>query len=254
MTASTGMDGTADGAHVRDAIRAEFIRERGYWRPWTETLLREHPAFLQGYARYAGHPARHGPLGERMVELIYVALDASGSHLFEAGVRTHMARAIELGVRPAELFDVLHLVAAQGLDGVTQGAALLAEECGMGGMGGDRTGKRADADADPLSALAALDPAYAAAVRDFLALPSPGAGLTDAEKCLLRVALAACFTAHHPQALRQHLRAGLALGLPPAALLQAIQLGAHLAVHGTALGAQVYASLAGAGQADTDSP
>ncbi len=218
----------------RAEIRAEFIRERGYWRPWTDTLLREHPAFLRAYAAYAGHPARCGPLSERMIELIYVALDASASHLFEPGLRTHMARALELGVRPAELFDVLHLVATQGLDGVTQAATMLAEECG------------ADADSagnDALAALRALDQDYAGAVQAFLSVPAPGQGLSDAERCLLRVALASCFTAHHPHALRQHLREGLRLGAQPAELLQAIQLGAHLAVHGTAMGAQVYASL-----------
>lgn len=226
---------TAPSEIDRAAIQAEFERERGYWRPWAATMLREHPAFVRAYARYAGHPARHGPLSERLVELIYVALDASGSHLFEPGLRTHMARALALGVGPAELFDVLHLVAAQGLDGVTQAAALLAEECGLA--------QDSDATGDAMSALRALDPDYAAAAQEFLALPSPGDGLSDAEKCLIRVALAACFTAHHPEALRQHLRSGLQLGLQRAELLQAIQLGAHLAVHGTALGAQVYASL-----------
>lgn len=224
----------------RAAIQAEFERERGYWRPWAATVLREHPALLRAYARYAGHPARHGPLSERQIELIYIALDASASHLFEPGLRTHMARALQLGVRPAEVFDVLHLVAAQGLDGVTQAAALLAEECGLadGGDGGD------GGDSTALSALQALDPDYAACVQEFLALPSPGEGLSATDKSLLQVALAACFTAHHPEALRQHLRTGLQRGLPPAELLQAIQLGAHLAVHGTALGAQVYESLA----------
>ena len=215
----------------REAIRADFIRQRGYWRPWTETLLQEHPALVQAYARYAGHPAAHGPLSERQIELLYIALDASGSHLFEPGLRTHLARALAVGVRPAEVFETLHLVAAQGLDGVTQGAALLAELCGQ------------PPDDDPLLTLRRLDPAYAQAVQDFVALPGPPEGLAPDDRHLIRVALAACFTAHHPGALRHHLQQGLQAGLTPAALLQAIQLGAHLAVHGTALGAQVYASL-----------
>lgn len=217
-----------------DAIRADFIRQRGYWRPWTETLLQEHPRLVKAYARYAGHPAAHGPLSERQIELIYIALDTSGSHLFEPGLRTHMARALAVGVRPAEVFETLHLVAAQGLDGVTQGAALLAELCG------ETPGARAD---DALAALRHLDPAYAQAVQDFLQLPGPPGGLSPDDRGLIRVALAACFTAHHPGALRHHLQQGLQAGLTPAALLQAIQLGAHLAVHGTALGAQVYATL-----------
>ncbi len=228
----------------REAIKAAFLRERGYWRRWVETLLRERPRFVQAYADYAGHPARTGPLSARMVELLYVALDASGSHLFEAGLRTHMAKALEAGATSADLFDVLHLVAAQGLEAVVQAAAILAEETGAtGAVPMPATSPEGD---DPLALLARLDPAFAAVVRDFLdvdALRDAGPGLTPTEQCLVRIALNACFTAHNPSALRQHIRHGLASGLTAAEMLQAIQLGAHLAVHGTALGAQVAETL-----------
>ncbi|MGE8619456.1 MAG: carboxymuconolactone decarboxylase family protein, partial [Achromobacter spanius] len=69
-----------------DAIKSRFIAARGYWRPWTETMLRANPAFLSYYADYAGYPARTGPLTPRMVELVYVALDASATHLYAAGL------------------------------------------------------------------------------------------------------------------------------------------------------------------------
>ncbi len=62
MTPGTDID--------RAAIQAEFERERGYWRPWTATLLREHPNWVRAYARYAGHAARHGPLSERLVDAL----------------------------------------------------------------------------------------------------------------------------------------------------------------------------------------
>lgn len=225
----------------RAAIKAAFIRERGYWRPWVDTLLRERPRFVQAYADYAGHPARTGPLSARMVELLYVALDASGSHLFEAGLRTHMAKALESGATRVDVFDVLHLVCAQGLEAVVQAAVILAEESRARPAATCVAGSD-----DPLAALAQLDPAFAAVVREFLnvdTLRESGPGLTPAEQCLVRIALNACFTAHQPAALRQHLRQGLTLGLSTPEMLQAIQLGAHLAVHGTALGAQVAESL-----------
>lgn len=220
----------------REAIKAAFIRERGYWRPWVETLLRERPRFVQAYADYAGHPVRTGPLSARMVELIYVALDASGSHLFEAGLRTHMAKALEAGATPADLFDVLHLVAAQGLEAVVQAATILAEETGAPPASSD----------GPLACLERLDPGFASVVREFLdvdALRDAGPGLTPGEQGLVRIALNACFTAHNPPALRQHIRQGLDLGLTTAEMLQTVQLGAHLAVHGTALGAQMFEAL-----------
>lgn len=74
-----------------EEIKAYFIEKRGYWRPWTEALLKNNPSFLKKYADYAGYPVSIGCLSQRMVELIYVALDASATHLYEAGLRTHLA-------------------------------------------------------------------------------------------------------------------------------------------------------------------
>lgn len=219
----------------RETIRAEFVRERGYWRPWTDTVLRERPEFLREYARYAGYPARTGPMSDRMVELTYVALDASASHLFESGLRTHMGKALECGATPADVFDVLHLVAIQGLEAVRQAAAIFAQETSPSLMAEDAV--------DPMTLLERLDPGYAEVVRALLDASGPDQGLSPAEKCLVHIALNACFTAHNTPALRHHIRQGLSLGLSTGHMLQAIQLGAHLSVHGTALGAQVYESL-----------
>ena len=58
------------------------------------------------------------------------------------------------------------------------------------------------------------------------------------------VVLHACFTAFHAGAVRQLITTALSQGVEEAALLQAIQLGAHLSVQGAALGADVFRSLA----------
>ena len=235
---------------LTDAARAQikdyFIAQRGYWRPWTETMLRVSPGFVQQYARYAGHPARTGPLSERMVELIYVALDASSSHLFESGLHTHMKRALEVGATEADIFDVLHLVAVQGVASVGQAADILAEL--IGGAEGPALDEQLQARIDRLgpahalrlASLARLDPGYAQVLLDFIEQGRPAAGLSDAERSLVQLALHACFTAFNPVAVRQIVATALSQGLRSAELLQAIQLGAHLAVHGTALGAKVF--------------
>ena len=70
-------------------LKDAFIRARGYWRPWTEGLLRLDPEFLATYARYGGYPAETGPLSRKMCELIYVALDGSATHLFRSGLALH---------------------------------------------------------------------------------------------------------------------------------------------------------------------
>ena len=235
----------------RARIKAYFMAERGYWRPWTETMLEACPGFVQQYARYAGHPARSGPLTERMVELIYVALDTSSSHLFEAGLHTHMKRALEVGASRADIFDVLHLVAVQGIAHVCQATDILAEfvelpdAAVVDGPLQARIDTLARPHALPLAAMARLDPGYTKVLLDFVERGRPGAGLTAPERTLVQLALHACFTAFNRDAIRQLVPAALAQGLVAAELLQAIQMGAHLAVHGTALGTNVFRELQG---------
>ncbi|MBS0450647.1 MAG: carboxymuconolactone decarboxylase family protein [Proteobacteria bacterium] len=242
------MNAAADTERAR--IKALFIAERGYWRPWTETMLQACPGFVEQYARYAGYPARTGPLTERMVELIYVALDSSSSHLFEAGLHTHMKRALEVGATQADIVDVLHLVAVQGVASVGQAAQIVAELAGpLHAPGIDaslqaRIDRLGAAHALQLRALAQLDPGYAKVLLDFIEQGRPGeTGLAEAERSLVQLALHACFTAFNPDAVRQIVATALTQGLSPAELTQAIQLGAHLAVHGSALGAKVLQSL-----------
>ena len=243
-------DGGSDAARAQ--IKAFFIAERGYWRPWTETMLDACPGFVQQYARYAGYPARTGPLTERTVELIYVALDTSSSHLFESGLHTHMKRALEVGATQADIFDVLHLVAVQGVAGVCQAADILAEFTGSAEAAAidERLQLRIDrlgsAHALALNAVARLDPGYAEVLLDFVEQGRPGAGLSPAERSLVQLALHACFTAFNPGAIRQIVATALSQGLTAAELLQAIQLGGHLAVHGTALGVDAFRQMSGA--------
>lgn len=244
---NTQPDGVGDAGRAQ--TKAFFIAERGYWRPWTETMLGVCPGFVEQYARYAGYPARTGPLTRRMVELIYVALDASSSHLFESGLHTHMKGALDAGASQADIFDVLHLVAVQGVAAVCQATDILAEFIDAGpadeatavaGTLQARMARLGPAHALTLASVARLDPGYAEVLLDFVEQGRPEAGLTPAERSLVQLALHACFTAFNPDAVRRIVATALAQGLAPAELLQAIQLGAHLAVHGTALGANVF--------------
>jgi alkylhydroperoxidase/carboxymuconolactone decarboxylase family protein YurZ len=241
------MNPTEAGADAqREEIKALFITERGYWREWTDTMLQVSPGFVRQYARYAGYPARTGPLTPRMVELIYVGLDASSSHLFESGLHTHMKRALEVGATQDEIFDVLHLVAVQGVASVCQASDILAELAGTDTSRAldEKLQARIDqlgpAHALSLAGVARLDAGYTEALLDFVEQGRPGSGLSAPERSLVQLALHACFTAFNADAVRQIVTTALAQGLTSAELQQAIELGAHLAVHGTALGARVF--------------
>lgn len=227
-------------------IKDKFIAARGYWRPWTDTILNLHPAFLERYADYAGQPARKGPLSPRMVELVYVALDASSAHMYGPGLTTHLKGALNAGATPFDVLDVLHLVAMQGLEAVYAGTAILAEELGAqkpdnsqsnGVPIGDEFKAAHPVAASLIEDLARFDAEYAQVVMDFIEFGGTGKGLSDNERLLVQIALNACFTAFNPAAMRLHIRAALNKGIPASEILQVIQLGAHLSVHGTALGA-----------------
>src|SRR3989442_99263 len=87
------MELTAKQQKLKDA----YVKARGYWKAWTEGLLRINPDFLDTYARYGGYAAQNGPLSELMCEFIYIALDGSATHLFDSGLRMHMNMALERG-------------------------------------------------------------------------------------------------------------------------------------------------------------
>ncbi|OWU84523.1 hypothetical protein ATO6_12665 [Oceanicola sp. 22II-s10i] len=226
----------------QEAVKARFIEDRGYWRPWCDTLLEIDPGFLTAYSGYAAYPARNGPLSGRMVELIYVAADTSATHLFQPGLLTHLVKAREEGATVADVLDVLSIVATQGLDAVYAGAAILAEEAGIAPSDvlpaplSDRIASQPAIPPAAAQVLARLDRGYLDAVLDLLSHRGTDGGLSSGEKALIRIALAGCFTGYDAVALRQAIRCALDAGVSPAEVLQAIQQGAHLSVHGTSLG------------------
>lgn len=230
------------------ALKQKFVAARGYWRDWTEFLLKHDPKFLDFYARYGGHAAATGPLAPKLVELLYVALDASSTHLFRSGLVLHIRLALKNGASVREILDVLRLATAQGLHGTLAGVEILAEELAAAGKG--------PAVAESLSAAqAALRERYVAqrgewpAYCDWLVRHDPeflslicemndfdGEGLDEASRLCIEIALASCFTGYSESALRSAIRRGIGAGLVEDAILQVLQMTAHLGVHSFSLG------------------
>jgi alkylhydroperoxidase/carboxymuconolactone decarboxylase family protein YurZ len=242
----------SDLTPAEQKLKDAYIKARGYWRPWTEGLLRLDPAFLETYGNYAGYPVANGPLSPRMVELIYVALDGSATHLFRSGLALHIRLALEQGASPREIIDVLRLATAQGLDGCNVGVKILDEELTAAGlkpaMPALTAGQQALRDAyvaefgdwpDFCEQWLRHDAGYFAAMLDLLAGQRAAGGLDKPSRCLILIALNACFTALDPHGLRVQIRRALRLGIDTREILQAIQLTAHLGVHACAIGVPV---------------
>ncbi|WP_202913132.1 carboxymuconolactone decarboxylase family protein [Acuticoccus sediminis] len=247
-------DLTPDQRRRKDA----FIAARGYWRPWTDVLLRTHPEFLERYARYAARPAEAGPLPARTVELVYVALDASATHLFASGLALHIGLALDKGARVAEIADVLRLATAQGLHGTFGGVRLLMDELAATGASREtaltpeqaalktRCGELLGECPDALDLLLRDDPVYVERLLDLLDCPAPGEGLDETTRDLIDIALACCFTGYDEAAGRAAIRRALAHGVEVPAILQVLKMTAHLGVHACSVGLPALAAEANA--------
>ncbi len=235
----------------RDAIKALYLRERGYWRHWNEVLLELRPSFLVSYADYAGYPASKGLLSERMVELVYVALDASATHLFSSGLKLHMQKALDCGASDADILDVLVLVCLQAAGSVVD--AMDEVMCVYGNVRAEQGGSSSEHCAtalglptELLARLLPLDPPYFLRLQALAESGVSKEGLSATERCLVQIALHACFTGVNSTALRAGIECAYRLGVPQDAVLQVIQMSAHLAVHGTAMGSTTLAEIASA--------
>lgn len=112
----------------QNALRDAFIQERGYWNPFWEGLLSLDPDFFDAYREFSAVPWRKGVLEPKIKELIYTAIDASTTHLYEPGLRQHIRNALGYGATKEEIMEVLELTSVLGIHTCTLGVPVLMEE------------------------------------------------------------------------------------------------------------------------------
>lgn len=112
----------------RARLKHDFIEARGYWSPLWDGVLELDPNFFEAYLDFSSVPWRTGVLDPKVKELIYVAVNASTTHLFEPGIRAHIRNAIEHGATPQELMEVLELTSVIGIHTATVGVPILIDE------------------------------------------------------------------------------------------------------------------------------
>lgn len=110
-------------------LKERFIKDRGYWsdQVW-EPVLRLDPDFFEAYLNFSAHPWKKGILSPKVKELIYIAIDASTTHLYEPGLRLHIANALKYGATKEEIMEVFELVSVLGIHTCTMGVPVLMEE------------------------------------------------------------------------------------------------------------------------------
>jgi alkylhydroperoxidase/carboxymuconolactone decarboxylase family protein YurZ len=114
----------------------EVVRRFETGGPWPRTMsdrLRsvmladtEYFARMQDYINQA-HSATD-VMSHRMMHLVCIAIDAAPTHLYEKGLRIHIAEALEQGATSDEIAEVLQLAALRGWRSVIAGLdALVAD-------------------------------------------------------------------------------------------------------------------------------
>ena len=115
----------ADLDSHRQQLKDDFIAARGYWSELWDGVLQLSPEFFEAYSAFSSVPWKHGTLPPKIKELIYVAIDASTTHLYNPGTRIHIANALKQGATRDEVMEVLEIVSVLGIHTISTGLPIL---------------------------------------------------------------------------------------------------------------------------------
>jgi len=117
----------------RRRLKADFEARRGYWHPFWDGLLELDPDFFEAYLAFSGHPWTDGVLEPKVKELVYIAFDASATHLYVPGLKLHIENALGLGATVDEIMEVLEIASVIGIHTCTMGVPIVIEELARAG-------------------------------------------------------------------------------------------------------------------------
>ena len=240
----------------RQALKEEFKTKRGYWSPWHDDLLALNPAFLKAYLGMTSLPWLEGVLAPKLKEFIYIAIDASTTHLYLRGLRLHMATALQYGASREELMGVLQIVSLLGAHTMTVGVPILMEELQKTGVAldGHGAGQRAGFDQASLKArfvaangywddccesLCKLSPAYMNAYCSYIETARGTSALDPKTQEFILLSISAATTHLHEPGMRLHVRRAIELGATPAELMEVLQLSSALGIHTCSIGVPI---------------
>lgn len=106
-----------DYTEKQRAAKEQFFKDRGEWK-WNETwetILSMNEDIIAAYSKLSSFPHKKGYLSMKMITLIYIAIDASITHLYAPGMNTHITHGInDLGITKEEVMEVLAITTTIG--------------------------------------------------------------------------------------------------------------------------------------------
>jgi alkylhydroperoxidase/carboxymuconolactone decarboxylase family protein YurZ len=241
----SGEETMGDESTRKRELQETFTRQRGYWSDLWSTLLERDPDFFEAYMHFSSVPWLREGLEPKVREFVYIAIDASTTHLYDPGTKIHMENAVRYGATAGEILEVLELTSMLGVHSSTVGANILLEELAAAGM---------ESPADrPLSAteetlkarfvnargywdtrwdaILRLSPEYFEACLNFVDAPWKSGSLSPKVREIIYVAIAAATTHLHEPAIRRHVRNALQHGASAREIMEVFELISVLGVH-----------------------
>mgnify|MGYP003386878939 FL=1 len=96
-------------------LKAEFIKNRVYWGNFWSDVLELDSEFFSAYTKFSSVPAKNNALDPKVREFLYIAIDASTTHLYMPGLKIHIQNALALGATRDEIMEVLELTSVLGI-------------------------------------------------------------------------------------------------------------------------------------------
>jgi alkylhydroperoxidase/carboxymuconolactone decarboxylase family protein YurZ len=233
----------------RRRLKAAFAETRGYWSPLWDSLLQLDPDFFAAYLEFSGAPWRHGTLPPKIRELIYIAIDASTTHLYEPGLRIHVRNALRHGATKEEILEVYELASVLGIHTMTVGVPALLDELRQAGQPQERAPLSPRQEAlkrdfvenrgywAPLwDDVLRLDADFFAAYLQFSSVPWKNGTLEPKIKEFVYIAIDAATTHLYEPGIRIHIRNALRHGATRQEILEVLELVSALGIHSCTLG------------------
>ncbi|PLR78759.1 gamma-carboxymuconolactone decarboxylase [Bacillus sp. V3-13] len=224
-------------------LKEKFIQERGYWAEFWDNVLKLNPQYFEAYINFSAVPWKKGTLEPKVKELIYIAIDAATTHLYNPGTQVHMQNAIRYGATQEEIMEVFELTSVLGIHTCTVGVPILVEELRNIGVeiDSDLTQKQAELKeqfirergywSEIWDNLLSLDPDFFEAYLNLSAVPWKNGPLEPKIKELIYIAIDAATTHLYEPGIRIHIRNALKYGATKEEIMEVFQLISVLGIH-----------------------
>lgn len=230
----------------RQKLKDAFIAARGYWSELWDGVLELSPEFFEAYSMLSSVPWKHGTLPPKIKELIYVAVDASTTHLYNPGTRIHITNALKHGATRDEVMEVLEIVSVLGIHTMSTGLPILIDELRKSGRGAEVKDGPLSAEQEKLKQdfvanrgywnpvweqLLQHSPEFFDAYSRLSSVPWKHGTLEPKIRELIYVAIDAATTHLYLPGLRTHIRNALGHGATVGEIMEVLQLTSSIGVH-----------------------